>query len=242
MVAPTPLPAPATTTTMPTPPTGKTITIDPWTLPGGPVPPFGTRAAKVGDSAMFVFQGLHGLFQIPSGTCPQTFTDTPPLKQIMAPTNNGRATVMFTTPGTFWYACPVPGHCPAAQYYPSGSSGGSEYGTGGSTTSPPSTTPAPTITIDPWTIPGGAVQPFGTRNAKVGDSAVFVFQGLHGLFQIPDGTCPQTFTDTPPLKQIMAPTNNGRATVTFTTAGNFWYACPVPGHCPAGMLIKFVVT
>ncbi|KAL4419080.1 hypothetical protein ABPG77_002221 [Micractinium sp. CCAP 211/92] len=99
-----------------------------------------------------------------------------------------------------------------------------------------------TITINPWTIPGGAVPPFGTRSAKVGDSAMFVFQGLHGLFQIPNGTCPEVFTDAPPLKQISAPTNNGQATVPFTAPGTYWYACPVPGHCPAGMLIKFVVT
>ena len=51
---------------------------------------------------------------------------------------------------------------------------------------------------------------------------------------------PQAFTDTPPLEELAAPSNGGAVTFTFRAPGNYWFACPVDGHCRAGMMIKFV--
>lgn len=52
----------------------------------------------------------------------------------------------------------------------------------------------------------------------------------------------QVFTNTPPLEELSPPTNGGEFTFTFTQPGVFWFACPVPGHCNAGMKIKFTVS
>lgn len=50
----------------------------------------------------------------------------------------------------------------------------------------------------------------------------------------------QTFTDVAPLEEVAPPTSGGSVTYRFRSAGMYWFACPVDGHCEAGMLIKFV--
>lgn len=57
--------------------------------------------------------------------------------------------------------------------------------------SPPAAAPQ-TITISPWNIPAIAnIPPFGNKTASVGDTVVFVWdQATHGLYRIPNGTCP----------------------------------------------------
>lgn len=56
-------------------------------------------------------------------------------------------------------------------------------------------------------------------------------------------TAPQVFTNTPPLQEIQAPIPApANASFTFSVPGIYWFACPVAGHCPAGMIVRFAVS
>lgn len=41
-----------------------------------------------------------------------------------------------------------------------------------------------------WALPGGNNPPFTDQTVSVGDQAVFSFKWLHGLFKVPNATCP----------------------------------------------------
>ncbi|PRW58888.1 adenylate cyclase regulatory [Chlorella sorokiniana] len=84
---------------------------------------------------------------------------------------------------------------------------------------PPAPAPAPQLVNIAWALPGGNNPPFTDQTVAVGDQAVFSFKGLHGLFKIPNSTCPAVFEDVPPLQQIKPPTQDGSATVTFDQPG-----------------------
>eukprot|EP00887_Chlorella_sp_A99_P000627 scaffold5.g627.t1 len=63
-----------------------------------------------------------------------TFTNTPPLQEIkarvllghmwgmFAPTDSSSATFTFSAPGTYYFACPVDGHCSLGMKAPTDSS------------------------------------------------------------------------------------------------------------------------
>ncbi|PSC67893.1 mavicyanin-like [Micractinium conductrix] len=97
------------------------------------------------------------------------------------------------------------------------------------------------VTVDPWKIPDHG-SPYADRQAKVGDSVTFKWSGTHGVYSIPSGDCPEKFEDKAPLKEIAAPKDDGEGTVKFDQKGTRWYACPVDGHCDAGMKIKFTIS
>lgn len=99
--------------------------------------------------------------------------------------------------------------------------------------------PAPTgaiIVIDPWKI-----QSYPEKTAKVGDKIDFKWSGRHGVWKIPSGQCPSSFTVGNGLEEIIGATNDGSASYTFNTPGTYWFACPVSGHCDAGMVQKVIV-
>ncbi|KAL4440712.1 hypothetical protein ABPG77_000421 [Micractinium sp. CCAP 211/92] len=66
---------------------------------------------KAGGTLEFVWTGFHGVWQVPSGSCPASFVEGPDMTEIGASTDGGSASVMLMEPGTYWYACPVPTHC-----------------------------------------------------------------------------------------------------------------------------------
>jgi plastocyanin len=83
----------------------ETITIDPWKL-GQTYP---EQKASVNDSIKFVWKGTHGVFKIPSGTCPSDFTPSSSngISEVSAPKADGTAEFKFPSAGTYWFACPV---------------------------------------------------------------------------------------------------------------------------------------
>ena len=51
----------------------------------------------------------HGLYRIPSGQCPQSFTPTPGngIVALVPAANGGSFTTPALVPGVYWFACPV---------------------------------------------------------------------------------------------------------------------------------------
>jgi plastocyanin len=132
-----------------------------------------------------------------------------------------------------------------------GGGGGGETGTTGGTMTTGGTTTTTTgggggggsgsFTIDPWMLG----QNYGDRTASVGDTATFVWQqGTHGLYRLSTADCPSTFSNGQNGQlEIQAPTAGPKtATYTFQQSGTYWFACPVDGHCNAGMHFKVTVS
>jgi plastocyanin len=93
------------------------------------------------------------------------------------------------------------------------------------------------LTIDPWTLG----QNFADRTASVGDTITFTWnKGLHGVYLIPSGDCPSSFDESQNGQTEIQAAASGPQTVTYTfdDSGTYWFACPVDGHCDAGMLFK----
>lgn len=89
---------------------GGDLTIDPWTLGQN----FADRTASVGDTVTFTWdQGNHGVYRIPSGECPPSFEDGQNGQNEIQAAVPGPMTVTYTfeESGTYWFACPVDGHC-----------------------------------------------------------------------------------------------------------------------------------
>lgn len=88
-----------------------------WGFPNDANPPlvqFPNIAAQIGDTVTFRWNGtrMHGLWQIPASVCPAIFNASAPgYRQLVASTNNATITIRMNTPGTIYFACPVPGHC-----------------------------------------------------------------------------------------------------------------------------------
>lgn len=58
------------------------------------------------SSTRLVMVGSH------AGVCPAIFNASAPgYRQLVASTNNATITIRMNTPGTIYFACPVPGHC-----------------------------------------------------------------------------------------------------------------------------------
>ena len=79
-----------------------------------------------------------------------------------------------------------------------------------------------TIAVNPWKLN----QKYADQTAKVGDIIAFTWTGNHGVFKIPSGTCPDTFTPsaTNGIQEIQTAKVNGTAAYTFSAAGTYWFA------------------
>lgn len=121
-------------------------------------------------------------------------TALPPSTQSLLP-----AIPLFTEFTSFLTTYLAPYHAGLRGY---GYGGGSGYGYPPAPApvpvAPPTPVPAPTpapaaaprVINIAWALPGGNNPPFTDQTVAVGDQAVFSFQGLHGLFKIPNATCP----------------------------------------------------
>lgn len=111
-------------------------------------------------------------------------------------------------------------------------------GAGGATSAITST--AGGLSVNPWMLN----QNFGDQAAKVGDTITFTWpQATHGVYILPSGQCPSTFQDGHNGQQEIQAAAPGPKSVTYTfnAAKTYWFACPVDGHCAAGMLFKVTV-
>lgn len=66
---------------------------------------------NTGDNVRFEWSGQHGVDAVPSGDCPTQFRNNPQVKTIAAVSNGGTFTWKASSPGTFYFACPVSDHC-----------------------------------------------------------------------------------------------------------------------------------
>ncbi|BDA41105.1 hypothetical protein COCOBI_01-7600 [Coccomyxa sp. Obi] len=74
-----------------------------------------------------------------------------------------------------------------------------------------------------------------------GGTVTFVWPGSHGVYQIPNGTCPDEFAPGNGLTELSPVVRNGKYTTPGLSAGTYWYACQVPGHCPSGQIVNVIV-
>ncbi|EIE26338.1 hypothetical protein COCSUDRAFT_39457 [Coccomyxa subellipsoidea C-169] len=87
-------------------------------------------------------------------------------------------------------------------------------------------------TIDPWDY--GNLYP--DINVTAGTALRFVWHNTaHGVTQIPSRICPLAF-NTSDIAQLAPVTNGGDFTTPPLTPGEYFYACPVFGHCLGGMM------
>ncbi|KAK9827575.1 hypothetical protein WJX74_011104 [Apatococcus lobatus] len=90
----------------------QTYRMSPWQTPKqsgvGAIHP--AIQAKCGDDLHFFWNSeKHGLFLMPSGSCPELFIDAQPagLMELMPVTTEGNVTVDLDEPGHFWFADPM---------------------------------------------------------------------------------------------------------------------------------------
>ena len=118
--------------------------------------------------------------------------------------------------------------------------GGGTAAAGGGATS--STGGGKTLTISPWILG----QNFADQTASVGDTIQFSWPAneFHGVYRIPSGTCPSSFTAGQNGQESIQEPANGPQTVsyTFQSAGTYWFTCPVDSHCQGGLKVKVTVT
>lgn len=89
---------------------GRTIAISPWELGQN----FADQTASVGDTITFTWpSAVHGVYRIPTGECPSTFSAGQNGQESIQEPAEGPKTVSYTfqTAGTYWFACPVDQHC-----------------------------------------------------------------------------------------------------------------------------------
>ena len=55
----------------------------------------------------FKWPGPHGVYRIPSGTCPDVFAPGNGLTELAPVVSNGAFTTPALAAGTYWYACQV---------------------------------------------------------------------------------------------------------------------------------------
>ncbi|EIE26335.1 hypothetical protein COCSUDRAFT_52307 [Coccomyxa subellipsoidea C-169] len=94
----------------------------------------------------------------------------------------------------------------------------------------------PEHVIDPW-APNIKYPPVTVAPGTV---ITFKWRFPNGVDRVPSGQCPSDFTPSPSNGiVVLAPVSDGG---TFSTPpldpGVHWFACPVPGHCPSGMIIQ----
>lgn len=84
------------------------------------------------------------------------------------------------------------------------------------------------------------------QQLAVNDTIVFSWSAssFHGLFMIRDRNCPPQFIDNHNGQMEIAAAQPGpmSANYTFTSPGTYYFACPVSGHCAAGMLQEVIVS
>lgn len=107
-----------------------------------------TETVPVGGSLRFSWTSTHDLWEIPSASCPSSFTNGSGITQLAPRSSGGDRTVNFTTAGTRYFACSVSSHCREGQLItvrvgsaapaPGPSRYGMSYG-GGATCGPNST-------------------------------------------------------------------------------------------------------
>ncbi|EFN56009.1 hypothetical protein CHLNCDRAFT_145405 [Chlorella variabilis] len=104
-------------------------------------------------------------------------------------------------------------------------------------------TAAPSGTIIPLVWDFQTSPSYPDQTAKVGDTVEFTWTGFHGVYRVPDGTCPASYSPNPPLMVEVAPeTSGGAASFEFDAPGDYFFACQVPGHCDGGgMIVKYTV-
>lgn len=64
----------------------------------------------VGGAVQFKWPGSHGVYKIPSSTCPDTFAPGNGLAQLSPVVKSGSYTTPALAAGTYWYACQVRAH------------------------------------------------------------------------------------------------------------------------------------
>lgn len=60
-----------------------------------------------GTAVRFNWAKRHGLYQIPSGQCPASFTPGNGIVALAKASNGGSFTTPGLAPGVYWFACPV---------------------------------------------------------------------------------------------------------------------------------------
>lgn len=69
---------------------------------------------------------------------------------------------------------------------------------------------------------------------------MFSWEGLHGIAKLNSDTC--EFTAENGYEELVAPVMGGTWAWAAETPGEYYVACPVPGHCDAGQKIMITVT
>jgi len=103
--------------------------------------------------------------------------------------------------------------------------------------SPPLDITPSTITID-WFIPNAEdLEDFELRRAKVGDTIIFEWVGVHNVFIHPSGSCSEN-------GRILVGSVSGESSYVFTKEdeGKVVFTCDIGGHCEAGQLLEIMVS
>ncbi|KAI7843922.1 hypothetical protein COHA_002464 [Chlorella ohadii] len=206
-----------------------------WKYPSDWSPPkdaYETQSAWVGDTVNFTWTGNYGVWRIPDGNCPDSYDASKDgYYRVSDAKQDSYATYKFKEPGTYWFASPVTGQCKAGMLV--------KY-----EVKPYKYEPKYYEVV--WQWPSDFNPPresYKDRQAWVGDTVNYTWTGNHGLWGIPwTGKCPESYDSSKDgYKEYSAPKNGGWASVHWDEAGDYWYACPVKGHCEAGMRQKWTV-
>ena len=95
---------------------------------------------------------------------------------------------------------------------------------------PTESTPPKEIAID-WIFPGPQGLP--SISANIGDTLVFRWEGFHNVYIAPSNSC-----DSLASGSNLGASSPVRYTVQAGDEGGIVFACEVPGHCQAGMLLS----
>ena len=68
-------------------------------------------SVPVNGSVTFSWTSSHDVWEIPSASCPQTFSNGSGITQVAPQSNGGSRTVQFPDAGTRHFACSVSDHC-----------------------------------------------------------------------------------------------------------------------------------
>lgn len=76
---------------------------------------------------------------------------------------------------------------------------------------------------------------------SVGDCVRFTWSGLHGVWKLPSDVC-EFGSEGNGRVELAAAQDGGTYDWIAREAGELFLACPVSGHCEAGMLIQATVS
>lgn len=179
--------------------------------------------AKVGDNLIFTYQPPHTVNQVNDFMC-----DFSGATLLGGPTSSP-VTVPLEEEGTFFYACDVPGHCPQGMLLRVIVSASDDGGTMGGTADEGNT-------IGVGGDDGWRVMAYDDIEAQVGDTLVFNYpNGGHTVWQVNDREC--NFDGGVEVGGL----DDSPVMVDLDDPGMLFFACNVPGHCPAGMLFSVTV-